>query len=140
MGTDAGLSDHDLIVLPGLDGTTLLLNEFLMRARSQFASVQAIAYPPDQRLDYDQLEVLVRQSLPSNRRTGDRLISASTGPRLVAAIERAELVDIPGPHLLLQAAPKVSLKAIIEFCQRLDQNSVATPLETLERRNFEGEL
>lgn len=230
------MSDCALVVLPGLDGTTRLLNEFLSLARSRFDSAQAIAYPSHRRLDYEQLELLVREALPRNRpfvllgesfsgpiaiaiaarpppglsalvlstsfahaplrwlrpfaglidtvaiavppmwvlswllfgawgsnplrahlrealdavdRTvlkqragialradvatllpairlpmlylrgsGDRLIPASTGRRLTAQAGQATLVDIPGPHLLLQAQPAACLQAIIEFCDR----------------------
>jgi pimeloyl-ACP methyl ester carboxylesterase len=54
-----------LWVLPGLDGTTRLLTDFLDTARAAgFAQAQAVAYPPDRPLDYDALEALARTALP----------------------------------------------------------------------------
>ncbi|HEY5849471.1 MAG TPA: alpha/beta hydrolase [Lysobacter sp.] len=49
------------------------------------------------------------------RASCDRLISAAAGNRILAAIPHASLVEIPGPHLLLQAAPQASASAIAMF-------------------------
>jgi len=54
------------------------------------------------------------------RGTEDRLLSASAGDRIRAAVPRCELVDIAGPHLLLQAAPEACADAVREFVARLD--------------------
>ncbi len=54
-----------LVVLPGLDGTATLHAAFIGAAKSKFDSVAVIPYPPDQILDYEELETLVRAALPS---------------------------------------------------------------------------
>jgi pimeloyl-[acyl-carrier protein] methyl ester esterase len=60
-----------LVVLPGLDGTTELLSDFIHTASPSFDSVSAIRYPVDQPLGYTELEALVRHSLP---RSGDFIL------------------------------------------------------------------
>ena len=52
-----------LVVLPGLDGTGLLLADFV-RAVSAFFRVQVIAYPVDEPLSYDELMLYVQSRLP----------------------------------------------------------------------------
>jgi pimeloyl-[acyl-carrier protein] methyl ester esterase len=54
----------DLYILPGLDGTTRMLNDFMAAARPSFATVKAIAYPTDVVLGYRELEALARAALP----------------------------------------------------------------------------
>lgn len=53
------------------------------------------------------------------RATGDRLLAPATGDRIVAAIPQASLVNVAGPHLLLQAAPESSAAAVVAFSARL---------------------
>ncbi len=53
-----------LILLPGLDGTTRLLDTFIDAVRPSFASVDAIAYPHDIQMDYAALETYARARLP----------------------------------------------------------------------------
>lgn len=48
------------------------------------------------------------------RATHDRLLPAKTIDRITAAIPQASVVEIPGPHLLLQAAPEHAAKVIVE--------------------------
>ena len=48
------------------------------------------------------------------RATQDRLLPAKTIDRITAAIPHASVVEIPGPHLLLQAAPEHAAKVIAE--------------------------
>lgn len=55
----------ELVVLPGLDATGTLHDEFLNLARTQFDAVRVMAYPRDQRLDYTGLEAWVRERLPT---------------------------------------------------------------------------
>lgn len=52
-------------MLPGLDGTTALLADFIGAARPTFRFVSAIAYPSNTVLDYSELEALVRATLPT---------------------------------------------------------------------------
>lgn len=53
------------------------------------------------------------------RASGDRLLSAAAGARIVASIPRAEGEEISGPHLLLQAAPEACAEAVSRFASRL---------------------
>lgn len=55
-----------LYILPGLDGTTRMLHDFMVAARPSFAAVQAIAYPTDAVLDYRELETFARAALPGD--------------------------------------------------------------------------
>jgi pimeloyl-ACP methyl ester carboxylesterase len=54
----------NLILLPGLDGTTRLLAPFVDAVRAYFASVAAIVYPHDVPMDYTALEMFARERLP----------------------------------------------------------------------------
>ncbi len=54
-----------VVVLPGLDGTTALLQEFCESLAGLNVAARAVAYPPDQALGYEQLEPLVRAQLPT---------------------------------------------------------------------------
>ena len=54
----------DLCILPGLDGTTRMLHDFIAAARPSFAAVEAIAYPTDIVLGYRDLEIFARAALP----------------------------------------------------------------------------
>jgi pimeloyl-[acyl-carrier protein] methyl ester esterase len=53
-----------LVVLPGLDGTATLLSDFVEASRTTFDSVVTVSYPRNRALDYRELELLARQSLP----------------------------------------------------------------------------
>jgi pimeloyl-ACP methyl ester carboxylesterase len=227
-----------LVVLPGLDGTATLHEDFVREVRVVFEEVTVLAYPTDRKFDYDELERLVRDRLPVDkpffllgesfsgplaiaiaaspparlvglvlsttfagsampmlsplapllrfapvravpaallswwlfgkwatpawtarlqaalgrvspavlrhraacslradvsarlrdirvrvlylRASHDRLLGRKVGDRLVAALAHAELADIAGPHLLLQAAPRESAAAVRAFAGRYD--------------------
>ncbi|GAB3097629.1 alpha/beta fold hydrolase [Lysobacter terrae] len=49
------------------------------------------------------------------RATDDRLLPASAGERIRSAIAGCEVVQITGPHLLLQAAPVECARVVSEF-------------------------
>lgn len=53
------------------------------------------------------------------RATHDRLVSRSAGEQLASAISQCAYLDIPGPHLLLQAAPQACAYAIGGFVEGL---------------------
>jgi pimeloyl-ACP methyl ester carboxylesterase len=54
-----------LYILPGLDGTTRMLDAFIAAARAAgFGNVHAIGYPPDRPLGYAELETFARAALP----------------------------------------------------------------------------
>jgi len=53
------------------------------------------------------------------RASDDRLFSRSVSAHVLAGIPHAEVVDIPGPHLLLQAAPAECASAIARFVSGL---------------------
>ncbi|MGO9634190.1 MAG: alpha/beta fold hydrolase [Steroidobacteraceae bacterium] len=55
-----------LVLLPGLDGTGKLFSEFV-RVIGRELVTQIVAYPKDEPLGYDELEMRVRTMLPSNR-------------------------------------------------------------------------
>lgn len=55
-----------LVVLPGLDGTATMHTEFVEAVRPSFERVSVIAYPTNKILGYEELEVLVRASLPKD--------------------------------------------------------------------------
>ncbi len=57
----------DLIVLPGLDGTALMLAEFKSASLANFSSVILVSYPTDRVLDYSALELIARAALPKDR-------------------------------------------------------------------------
>ncbi len=54
----------EVVILPGLDGTTTLLGQFCLHLRKLGIPVRAIAYPTDQALGYEELESFVRSRLP----------------------------------------------------------------------------
>ena len=53
------------------------------------------------------------------RGTHDRLVSRGAGAALRASLPDATLVDITGPHLLLQTSPEACAREVIAFAQRL---------------------
>lgn len=53
-----------LVVLPGLDGTATLHEEFLASVSPAFDSATVVSYPTDEALGYIALEALVRAKLP----------------------------------------------------------------------------
>jgi pimeloyl-[acyl-carrier protein] methyl ester esterase len=55
-----------LVLLPGLDGTGKLFSEFVRVIGSE-VDTQIVAYPKDEPLGYEELEVRVRAALPGNR-------------------------------------------------------------------------
>ena len=55
-----------LVMLPGLDGTSSLF-EPLQRELPAWIDSRAVAYPPDHKLGYHELEPLVRAALPADR-------------------------------------------------------------------------
>jgi pimeloyl-[acyl-carrier protein] methyl ester esterase len=56
----------EIVILPGLDGTTALLEPLCTQLCAQGISTRAIAYPPDRPLGYAELEPLVRDQLPDH--------------------------------------------------------------------------
>ncbi|WP_139213981.1 alpha/beta fold hydrolase [Atopomonas hussainii] len=60
----SGDTEVELVVLPGLDGTAMLHDDFANAVSPLFKRVHVIAYPPEQPLSYSELESLVRAQLP----------------------------------------------------------------------------
>lgn len=57
-----------LRILPGLDGTTRMLDGFIAQARvAGFDDAEAIGYPVDRLLDADGLEAFARERLPEDK-------------------------------------------------------------------------
>ncbi|UHQ20201.1 alpha/beta hydrolase [Lysobacter sp. KIS68-7] len=107
---------------------TALLSWFLLgrwstpELRSSLASALALVSPTVLRsraaaaLRADASASLGAISIPVLylRATQDRLLPATTIGSITAAIPHASVVDIPGPHLLLQAAPERAAKVIAD--------------------------
>jgi pimeloyl-[acyl-carrier protein] methyl ester esterase len=55
----------EVVVLPGLDGTTALLEGFCSSLASLGVPARAVAYPPERPLGYSELEPLARAQLPA---------------------------------------------------------------------------
>ena len=53
------------------------------------------------------------------RATQDRLLSPDASRRILSSISRCSVVDITGPHLLLQASPKACARAVSDFAKSL---------------------
>ena len=54
------------------------------------------------------------------RASNDRLFSRAVSARVLEEVPHAEVVDIPGPHLLLQASPLACAEAIAKFASGLN--------------------
>ena len=63
------------------------------------------------------------------RASHDRLLSPAAGRHILSAISQCTTVDIIGPHLLLQTAPKECARAVADFAERprLDANNSPKP-------------
>ena len=55
-----------LVLLPGMDGTGQLFSDFIAALGSEL-DVIAVSYPPNEALDYAQLELIARSRLPLNQ-------------------------------------------------------------------------
>ena len=55
-----------LVVLPGLDGTGQLFEDFVS-ALGKDIEVIVVSYPPDKLLDYAELETVARSCLPADK-------------------------------------------------------------------------
>jgi hypothetical protein len=80
-----------LVLLPGLDGTGRLFSEFV-RVMGSEIDAQIVAYPKDEPLGY--------------------AVDYDTAPK-------ARLVEIDGPHLLLQTCPQECAAAVMRFVRTL---------------------
>ena len=113
-----------LLVLPGLDGTATLHAAFVDAVRAAFDRVTVISYPPDQLLDYSELEALVRARLPTAERfvlLGESFsgpialsIAACPPPNLVGVVLSTTFAESPNALLspfssLTRLAPVRSL-------------------------------
>lgn len=95
-----------LLMLPGLDGTGRLF-EPLERELPAWIESRAVSYPPDRKLGYDELEVLVRAALPVDRPfavLGESFsgplairVAAARPPNLVGAVLSCTFVRNPYP-------------------------------------------
>jgi pimeloyl-ACP methyl ester carboxylesterase len=97
-----------LILLPGLDGTGKLFSEFI-KVLGTGIDVQVVAYPTDEPLGYEELELRVRAALPRQGRyvlLGESFsgpiairIAATTPPGLSAVILCGSIAKNPYPLL-----------------------------------------
>ena len=98
-----------LILLPGLDGTGNLFEQFASRLPEEF-SATIISYPTNEKLNYAQLEILVRNQLPQTELyaliaesfSGAIAVSIATeAPQnLTALVLCASFVSNPAPLIL----------------------------------------
>lgn len=119
----------DLYILPGLDGTTRMLDAFIAAARSAgFGNAHAIGYPPDQPLGYAELETFARAALPRHAPfvlLGESFsgpiaisIAADPPPNLVGLVLSTTFAHAPVPMLapfapLTRFAPTQALPAAV---------------------------
>jgi surfactin synthase thioesterase subunit len=85
------------VLLPGLEGTGRLFARFTAAAVPAL-ELQVIAFPPDRRLTYAQLDELVRRQLPADRPFA-LLGESFSGPLALriaaAAVKRAKSRPVP---------------------------------------------
>lgn len=102
------MNSINLILLPGLDGTGRLFKPLLQIIPSGFTP-RVVSYPPDERLDYDDLHSYVQSRIPANE-PFVILAESFSGPIAVriAATHPANLRAmilcasfVTNPHLLL---------------------------------------
>jgi pimeloyl-[acyl-carrier protein] methyl ester esterase len=118
----------DLYILPGLDGTTWMLRDFMAAARPSFEAVEAIAYPADVVLGYRELETFARAALPRHAPfvlLGESFsgpiaiaIAADPPPNLIGLVLSTTFAHAPVPLLgpfapLARFAPTRSLPTAI---------------------------
>src|SRR5687768_14153054 len=99
----------EVVVLPGLDGTTALLQAFCSRVGELGVPTRAVAYPTDRALGYAELEPLVRSELPTSEPfvlLGESFsgplairIAASQPPGLVGLVLSTTFARAPVPLL-----------------------------------------
>jgi len=99
----------EVVILPGLDGTTVLLEEFCSSFTALGVSARAVAYPPDLPLGYSELELLGRAHLPQSGRfvlLGESFsgplaiqIAANPPPGLVGLVLSTTFARAPVPVL-----------------------------------------
>ena len=115
--TDFDLTSEKLpvVLLPGMDGTGTLFQEFVSILALE-RPVIVIAYPPDRPLSYTQLTSLVRAQLPTSRffMLGESFsgpiaieISASESDRVPGLILVSSFARNPFPKFLAPAAGAV---------------------------------
>jgi hypothetical protein len=100
-----------LVLLPGLDGIGLLFEPLLRVLPSSFSPI-VISYPPEEPLAYAELVPYVKSRIPAN----DVKRRSLTEMKSIKAT--MEVVEIDGPHLLLQRKPEECLAAMNRFISR----------------------
>ena len=118
-----------VVLLPGMDGTGLLVTEFVATLESA-VEVIVVTYPNDVALDYTELEQLVRARLPAGRSfflMGESFsgpiaisIAASPPPELAGLVLCCSFVRSPRPglswfRLLIRILPVSSPGAIANW-------------------------
>ena len=98
-----------VVILPGLDGTTALLETFCAALAAVGVSARAVSYPTDCALGYDELEPLVRAQLPSTTPfvlVGESFsgplairVAAAPPPGLVGLVLSTTFARVPVPVL-----------------------------------------
>ncbi len=67
------------------------------------------------RVDVSELLKTIEVPLLYLRASNDRIVPRSAGDRIVSQSQRANLVEIMGPHFLLQASPEASAQVVRRF-------------------------
>ena len=119
-----------LVLLPGMDGTGPLFSDFVA-ALSEPIKPVVVAYPPQQVLDYAQLDVYVRERLPANEPfvllgesfSGPVAISIATNPprNLAGLILSCSFARNPHPAL-------AGLKPLIKLVPAIKSVTLISPM------------
>jgi pimeloyl-[acyl-carrier protein] methyl ester esterase len=136
-----------IVVLPGLDGTGLLLDAFVRELGAEF-EVDRVTYPTHEALDYAQLTDRVARALPSSRSyvllaesfSGPIAcrVAARNPPGLVGVVFCASFVSSPLPALrrfaaLLRLAPVRSVPVALLAAVLLGRWSSSAHVTALKR-------
>ena len=111
-----------IVVLPGLDGTGLLLERFKRAVECTGRAVEVLAYPTDRPLGYAELEALVRAGLPSQPFV---LLGESFSGPLAIRIAAAPPPNLRG--LILSTTFAVSPVPLLRSCAGLTRFAPARP-------------
>jgi pimeloyl-ACP methyl ester carboxylesterase len=103
------------LLLLGLSASPDLVES--VKSATRKTSARIMASRLREVLTLDRLEQLRKVSCPVLylRGTQDRLVTSASGEQVLRAVPHAKRVELPGPHLLLQAMPARSWEAISAF-------------------------
>lgn len=78
----------------------------------------------------DETGALTRIQIPTlvMRASGDHIVPRASSEHIVHHLPRAELVEIEGPHLLLQSRPNQCAAAVTQFVRAMQGEGTAAPV------------